>query len=108
LRGAQFLNERRRTLLNPTVIVEVLSPSTEVYDRGRKFEYYKKLETLAEYLLVASDHMHADHFTRQPDGRWILSSAEQPSDAIELASIGCRLILVDSFEKVEFDGLEQP
>ena len=103
----KFRDERRRTLLNPIVIVEVLSPSTEGYDRGRKFEYYKELESLAEYLLVASDHMHADLFTRQPDGRWILSSAERPGDAIELVSIGCRLILADIYEKVEFERSEQ-
>jgi Uma2 family endonuclease len=98
----KFLNERRRTLLNPTVIVEVLSPSTEAYDRGRKFEYYKTLESLAEYLLVASDHMHADLLTRQPDGRWILASADKPNDAIELTSIACRLVLADIYEKAEF------
>ena len=98
----RFLNERRRTLLSPTVIVEVLSPSTEAYDRGRKFEYYKTLESLAEYLLVASDRIHADLLTRQPDGRWILSSAEKANDAIELTSIGCQLILADIYEKVEF------
>lgn len=98
----KFLDEGRRTLLNPNVIVEVLSPSTEAYNRGRKFEHYKTIESLAEYLLVASDRMHADLFTRQPDGRWILSSADKPNDAIELASIGCRLILADIYEKVNF------
>jgi len=98
----KFLNDRRRTLLNPNVIVEVLSPSTEAYDRGRKFEYYKTLESLMEYLLVASDRMHADLLTRQPDGRWILASADEPGETIELSSIGGRLVLADIYEKVEF------
>jgi Uma2 family endonuclease len=98
----QFLDEHRRTLLNPTVIVEVLSPSTEAYNRGRKFEHYKTIESLAEYLLVASDRMYADLFTRQPHRRWILSSAERPNEAIELTSIACRLVLADIYEKVDF------
>jgi len=80
----------------------VLSPSTEAYNRSRKFEHYKTIGSLTEYLLVASDHMYADLFTRQADGRWILVSAEKPNDAIELTSIGCRLVLADIYERVEF------
>jgi Uma2 family endonuclease len=66
----QFLDERRDTLLNPDLIVEVLSPSTEAYDRGRKFEHYKSLPSFREYFLLASDRVHADLYTRQPDDRW--------------------------------------
>jgi Uma2 family endonuclease len=101
---AKFLDEQRRTLLNPNLIVEVLSPSTEAYNRGRKFEHYKTIESLEEYLLVASDRMHADLFTRQPDRRWLLTSAGEPGDALELTSIGCRLVLADIYEKVDFVG----
>src|SRR6266404_1708800 len=63
----QFLDERRDTLLNPNLIVEVLSPSTEAYDRGRKFEHYRSVESLSEYLLVSSERIIAELFTRQPD-----------------------------------------
>src|SRR5690242_7276027 len=61
----QFLEDKPRTLLNPTVVVEILSPSTEAYDRGRKFGHYRKIETLRAYLLVASELIGAELFTRQ-------------------------------------------
>jgi Uma2 family endonuclease len=99
---AKFLDERGQTLLNPTLIVEVLSPSTEGYNRGRKFEHYRTIESLQEYLMVASDHMHADLFTRQPDGHWVLSPFGEPGDTVELKSVGCRLVLADIYEKVKF------
>jgi Uma2 family endonuclease len=98
----KFLDEKRDTLLNPSLIVEVLSPSTEAYNRGRKFTHYKKIESLAEYLLVSSEEMQADLFRRAPDGSWKLVSAEKPEDVLELQSIGCRLVLADICEKVEF------
>lgn len=98
----QFLDARRDTLLNPTLIVEVLSPSTEAYDRGRKFELYQSLDSLQQYLLVASERVHADLFTRQPGGQWLLRGAASLDDAIDLDSIGCRVSLRDCYERVEF------
>ena len=98
----RFLDERRDTLLNPTLIVEVLSPSTELFDRGRKFAYYRTLGSLADYLLVASERVGAELFTRQPDGRWLLTEATRMEDTIEIASVDCRLTLADLYEKVEF------
>jgi Uma2 family endonuclease len=65
----QFLDETRDTLLNPNLIVEVLSPSTELYDRVRKFEHYRSLESVSEYLLVSSERVGAELYTRQPGGR---------------------------------------
>jgi Uma2 family endonuclease len=97
-----FSDQRQDTLLNPTVIVEVLSPSTEAYDRGRKFEHYRTIESLRQYLLISSDRVHADLFTLL-DGRWVLTSADGSQDALELESIGCRLRLADLYEKVEFE-----
>lgn len=97
----QFLDDVTDTLLNPSVIVEVLSPSTEAYDRGRKFEYYKSIASLREYLLVASDRMHADLYVRQPDDRWLLTSADAPDDSLTLESIGAQLKIADLYEKVE-------
>jgi Uma2 family endonuclease len=98
----QLLDGRRDTLLNPTLIIEVLSPSTEAYDRGRKFEHYQSLDSLKQYLLVASERVHADLFTRQPGGQWLLTSASSLDDTIDLESIGCRIALGESYEKVEF------
>ena len=99
---SQFLEKRRDTLLNPSLIIEVLSPSTEAYDRGRKFEHYRSIESLTEYLLVASDRIHTDLFTKQPDGRWLLTSADRLEDSVDLLSIARRLNLADLYEKVEF------
>jgi Uma2 family endonuclease len=100
--GPQFLDDKESTLLNPTLIVEVLSPTTEAYDRGLKFKHYSTIETLREYLLIASESVDVELRTRQPDGRWILTSADRLEDSIELQSIGCRLALADLYEKVEF------
>jgi Uma2 family endonuclease len=100
----QFLDGRRDTLLNPTLIVEVLSPSTEAYDRGRKFEHYQSIDSLKQYLLVATERVHADLFTRQPRGHWLLTAAGSIEDTIDLESIGCRITLRESYERVEFSS----
>ena len=100
----RYLDDRRDTLLNPSLLVEVLSPSTEAYDRGRKFESYRSIESLSEYLLVASDRVHVDLYTRRPDGRWLLTSASRLEDSLDLESIGCRLALADLYEKVDLPG----
>jgi Uma2 family endonuclease len=94
----QFLDGGDNTLLNPTLLIEVLSPSTEVYDRGRKFELYQAIPSLKQYLLIASERVHADLFTRQPNNKWLL----QPAGTIELESVGCRISLRDTYERVEF------
>jgi Uma2 family endonuclease len=100
----QLLDGRRDTLLNPTLIVEVLSPSTEAYDRGRRFEHYQSIDSFQQYLLLASERIHADLFTRQPDGLWLLKAAGSLEDIIELDSVGCRLTLRDTYERVEFSS----
>jgi Uma2 family endonuclease len=100
----RFLDDQRDTLLNPNVIVEVLSPSTEACDRGRKFEHYQAIESLREYLLLASDRIHADPYLRQPDDRWLLTSADAMEDSLTLESVGARLKLADLYEKVELGG----
>src|ERR1035437_843172 len=76
----QFLDETRDTLLNPSLIVEVLSPSTEFYDRVRKFEHYRAVESVGEYLLVASERVSPELYPRQPDGRWMLTTASRMED----------------------------
>ena len=98
----QFVDETRDTLLNPTVIVEVLSPSTEAYDRGDKFELYRAIPSLTHYLLVSSERMSAELFTRQAEGGWLLTGATLPEDTIDLPAVGVRFTLADLYEKVEF------
>jgi Uma2 family endonuclease len=93
---------RRDTLLNPTVIIEILSPSTEAYDRGAKFFYYRQLDSLSDYLLVAQDAMRIERYSRQSNGLWMLSDASGPEGVIELPSIECSLRLSDVYERIDF------
>lgn len=88
------------TLLNPAVIVEVLSESTKNYDRGEKFEHYRALPSLAEYLLVAQDKCHVEHFVRQAGHRWLLAETGDLADFVDLDAIGCRLALQDIYDRV--------
>lgn len=96
----QFEDEHVDTLLNPALIVEVLSESTELYDRGKKFSFYRTVESLAEYLLVAQDECRVEQYVKQPGGRWLLSDFRSPEDVVELTSIQCRLALREVYEKV--------
>jgi Uma2 family endonuclease len=90
-------------LLNPSVIVEVLSPSTESYDRGEKYTHYKRVPSLREYVLVAQDRVRVERRTRGDDAaaEWGLSSVEDLDAVIGLPSIGCTLALRDVYEHVE-------
>lgn len=88
------------TVLNPTVIIEVLSPSTEAYDRGQKFKYYQKLESLREYILVAQDRVHVESYARQGDGEWSKTTFDSLEDVLVLDAIQCRLALRDIYDKV--------
>jgi Uma2 family endonuclease len=98
----RLMDAQLDTLLNPTVIVEVLCPSTEAYDRGRKFEHYQSIESLREYVLVASERVRVELYTRQPDGKWLLTSAGQPEESLAIESIGCQLKLADVYDKLSF------
>jgi Uma2 family endonuclease len=104
----QFTDDKVDTLVNPTFLAEVLSPSTEAYDRGRKFEHYRSLESLSEYLLVAQDRQHADLYTRQTDGRWVLMEASRADDALELRSIACRITIADLYSRVTLPPATNP
>ncbi len=98
---SRFEDEHADTLLNPKVIVEVLSKSTQDYDRGAKFEQYRTIESFTEYVLIAQDKPHVEHFVRQPDGRWMLEETNRLADQITLESVGAHLALADVYEKVE-------
>jgi Uma2 family endonuclease len=97
----EFGDDYMDTLLNPTVIVEVLSESTGGYDRGLKFEHYRKLESLREYVLVAQEKCHVEHFVRQPDNQWLLSETDNLDDTVQLPSINCVLAVSDIYDRVE-------
>jgi Uma2 family endonuclease len=103
---AQFEDGRRDTLLNPTGIIEVRSPFTEACDRGTKFEHYRTLDSLSDYLLVALGSPKVERFERQPDDRWLLSTYKGPEAVVLVASSGCNLPLVDDYDKVEWPDEE--
>ena len=100
----RFADDQNDTLLNPTLVVEVLSPSTEGYDRGKKFEYYRLVDSLAEYVTVAQDRPHVEHHVRQPDNRWLLEEAGRLEDTLHLPSIGCDLALADVYDGVDLSA----
>ena len=97
----RFEDAELDTLLNPMVIVEVLSPSTELYDRVKKFALYRRSETLQEYVLVAQEAMRVECFRRQGDV-WIFSAISGADDVLRLESVGCELPLRAIYERVEF------
>ncbi|HEY0556234.1 MAG TPA: Uma2 family endonuclease [Thermoanaerobaculia bacterium] len=88
------------TLLNPTLIVEVLSPSTETYDRGMKAIEYRAIPTLQEYVLVAQSRLHVEHWQRHGAEEWLLRDLRDREQTLELPSIGCRLLVADIYERV--------
>ena len=88
-------------LTNPTLIIEVLSPSTADYDKGAKFDHYRTIESLQEYVLVWQDKKRVALYTRQSDNSWLLRDFIGAMAEIELKSIECRLTAEDIYEKVE-------
>jgi Uma2 family endonuclease len=91
------------TLLNPTLVVEVLSPSTADFVRGGKLEHYRTIQSLAEVLILAQDRAHAEHWVRQPEGHWQFKETGMADAVLRLESIGCELKLADVYYRV-LDG----
>jgi len=100
----QFSDEQKDTLLNPVLIIEVLSESTKDYDRGGKFEQYRTINSFVEYLLIAQDRPHAEHHVRQGDGSWILPETNSLEDTLQLKSVPCSLRLADIYNKIDFSS----
>jgi Uma2 family endonuclease len=98
----QFFDATKDAVLNPVAIIEVLSPSTESYDRGKKFEIYRDIPSMREYLLLSADRVHAELYARTPDDKWLLTVTRSLDETVELNSCGCRLKLSDVYSKVEF------
>lgn len=96
-------DDHHDTLLNPLVIFEVLSPSTESYDRGPKFAHYRTIESLREYFLVSQTEVRIERYLRQDDGNWLYSEVADPEASLELASVACRVPLSRIYRKVDFE-----
>lgn len=98
-----YFDDYRDIVLNPTAIIEVLSPATEDFDRGDKFERFQTYNpTLKDYLLVSQDRPHVEHFIKQADGTWLPHAYAERDANIELASINCVLKLADVYDRVRF------
>lgn len=91
------------TLLNPVLIVEVLSPSTADYDKGTKFDHYRTIESLREYVLVWQDVKRVARYTKQENGSWVLRDFIGDDVEILLSSIDCKLAMEDIYDKVDFE-----
>lgn len=98
----EFVPGTEDTVLNLTVLVEVLSDSTEAYDRGKKFEHYRQIQTLREYLLVSQKEPRIEQFIRQGDNRWLLNKAAGLEAMLEVPSLKIRLALAEVFAQVTF------
>lgn len=96
----KFEDDYLDTLLNPVVIVEVLSASTEAYDRGKKFEQYQHIETLVEYVLVSQEPYRVEQYVRQDVAQWLYLEAHRAEDVVKLNSINCEFALKDVYAKV--------
>lgn len=96
-----FADKEFDTLMNPTVVIEILSTSTEAYDRGSKFGHYRRVESLCEYVLVSQDRMLVERFTKQADN-WLLTASDALESFLELKSIGCKILLSEIYRRVVF------
>ena len=90
------------TLLNPILLIEVLSDSSESYDRGKNFQHYRSIESLREYILVSQDEAQIEKYVKQGDGFWVLSEAFGLDAKIKLNSIDCEIALSEVYDKVNF------
>jgi Uma2 family endonuclease len=97
----QFDDAENDTLLNPLVVIEVLSESTEAYDRGKKFEHYQLIPSLTDYLLISQEPYRVEQYVRRGDREWIYSEYRTATDVLHIAVIGCELALKDIYAKVE-------
>ncbi len=101
-----FVDDKGDTLLTPKVLFEILSDSTEKYDRGTKANHYRQIDSLQEYVLVSQSSPHVEVFQRGTEGKWILSEARDLADSITLESIGIALPLSEIYLRVEFPETE--
>jgi Uma2 family endonuclease len=100
----EFNNDKPPTLLNPTVIIEVLSPTTETFDRGEKFHQYRSIQSLQAYILISSTSQRIEYFARQENNLWRIDVVDTPDGLIEISAVGCTLSIADVYADVEFEA----
>ena len=99
----EFDDDQRDTVLNPTLLVEVLSDSTEAYDRGKKFEHYRRIDSLREYVLISQKSPTIERYLRNPDHTWTLTAVIGLDASIHLPTIDVTLSLAEVYDRVTFD-----
>lgn len=99
----RYADGLKDTLTNPTLLIEVLSPTTEAYDRGFKFEQYRSIESLREYVLVSQTRPHIEIFRRQPANEWLLSEFTGMDATCHFDSVGCSIPLAEIYDKIDFE-----
>ena len=105
----QFHDKQKDVILNPKVIIEVLSPNTEAYDRREKLTRYQNLKSVSDYILIAQDRPHVEHFVRQKGKRqWLFAIETEMKAEIFIASINCKLKLADIYDRVVFPPIKPP
>jgi Uma2 family endonuclease len=97
----QFEDAAEDCVLNPTVLCEVLSPSTETYDRGKKFQNYRSIPSLTDYILISTESILVEHYTRQATGQWLLTTLEGPEAILSLPVVGLEVPLSEIFADLE-------
>lgn len=98
----QVEKKNGENLLNPTLLIEILSPSTEKFDRGDKFRLYRLMPSVKEYLLVSQSNVNIEHYVRQEDNAWLFQEIRDLNGRVHLPSIDCELSLADAYDKVDF------
>lgn len=96
-----FEDATEDTLINPMLIIEVLSKSTEAYDRGAKFEYYQTIESFQEYVLISQEPFRVEQFVRKTKNEWIYLEFRHAEDVVNLSSVTCKLTLKDIYHKIK-------
>ncbi|HXF38766.1 MAG TPA: Uma2 family endonuclease [Blastocatellia bacterium] len=104
---ARFYDKQRDVLINPRVVIEVLSPTTERYDRGKKFLRYQQNSSLTDYVMIAQTYPSVEHYARRADGSWLYSVTTELTASVPLKSIECRLPLADVYDRIAFPALQE-
>jgi Uma2 family endonuclease len=105
---ALFDTTANNTLINPTVLIEVLSPTTENYDRGRKFEHYRSIASLRDYVLISQDRVLIEQYVRQEDDRWLLILYQTLASQVVLESVQCVISVAAVYEDLVFEAQDAP
>ncbi|HBL62873.1 MAG TPA: hypothetical protein DDZ80_32235 [Cyanobacteria bacterium UBA8803] len=103
----EYYNNRKDTITNPRIIIEVLSPSTKGYDKSDKFKGYRTIPTFQEYLLIDQTQIYIEHFHKTNERRWDFRDYDESDEAIALASVSFEISISDIYNKVNFEQVDE-